>query len=421
MRPIKVLGIGALCSFIISVCADETKSVMTDGKAGVISQLRGLMQPSAGLKEEVATTEDKPYLQVIRGGDNRSTLVYRCRNTKSKSIIDSIESVISRSGTVEESKDENMLVINDTSEKVEEVRQVIAALDVTVPQVLVEAKVIEVYTQDQLEKEIEWDYNKGTRLDGGQEGITSFPAAATQPAVFDFSPFSAGISGSYHRLHYFMKWLQTVNDAKILSSPNLTVSLGSTASIVTGEDLPIQSTSTTGSTVNTDIKYKRTGIQLQVTPIRINSNSVRLSVTPEVSTVTRYENFNETRTPVVSIRNVKTELSVRDGEIIMLGGLYSSEELNNEKKVPFLGDIPFLGWLFTSVDKSTVLKQLVFFLKVTIIDKSSDTFVDLERNATELREASEIMKNSAELYPTKKNLEKKSAEGNDEKPAVEVK
>lgn len=406
MGFIKKLG---LCSIIslFSVYADQ-EAVMTKSKAGVISQLRGLMQPSSKLEEELVS-DDKPYLQIIKSEDDRSTLVYRCRNTKGKSIVDAVESVISRVGTVEESKDENMLVINDTNAKINEIRQLITALDVTVPQILVEAKVIEVYTNDQFEREIEFDYNKGAKQPDSTASRFGYDAEGSAlPAQFNFSPFSAGISGSYHRLNYFIKWLQTANDAQILSSPNLTVSLGSTASIVTGEDLPIQSTSTTGSTVSTDVKYKRTGIQLQVTPIRINSKTVRLSVSPEVSTVTRYEELNDTRTPVVSVRNVKTELTVRDGEVIMLGGLYSSEELKTEKKVPYLSDIPLLGWFFTSVDNTTVLKQLVFFLKVSIINDSKDTFADLDQNAEDMRKAGEIIKDSNSLFPIKEKEEETS-------------
>ena len=412
MGFIKSLG---LCSIVtlFSVYADE-EAVMTKSKSGVISQLRGLMQPSSKLEEELVS-DDKPYLQIIKSEDDRSTLVYRCRNTKGKSIVDAVESVISRVGTVEESKDENMLVINDTNAKINEIRQLITALDVTVPQILVEAKVIEVYTNDQFEREIEFDYNKGAKQADATASRFGYDAEGSAlPAQFNFSPFSAGISGSYHRLNYFIKWLQTANDAQILSSPNLTVSLGSTASIVTGEDLPIQSTSSNGSTTNTSINYKRTGIQLQVNPIRINDKTVRLSVTPEVSTVTRYESIEQngtnTNIPVISVRNVKTELTVRDGEVIMLGGLYSSEELKTEKKVPYLSDIPLLGWFFTSVDNTTVLKQLVFFLKVSIIDNSTETFADLDKNASDMRKAGEIIKDSKSLFPAKEKEEKTETE-----------
>lgn len=408
MGFLKRLG---LCSIftLCSVYADQ-KAVMTNGKAGVISQLRGLMQPPSQLEEELVC-DDKPYLQIIKSEGDRSTLVYRCRNTKGKSIVDAVESVISRVGTVEESKDENMLIINDNNTKIDEIRKLITALDVTVPQILVEAKVIEVYTKDQLEREIEFDYNNGEKNSDLRLG---YDPSGSGPAQFNFSPFSAGISGSYHRLHYFINWLQTANDAKILSSPNLTVSLGSTASIVTGEDLPIQSTSSNGSTTNTSINYKRTGIQLQVNPIRINDKTVRLSVTPEVSTVTRYESIEQngtnTNIPVISVRNVKTELTVRDGEVIMLGGLYSSEELKTEKKVPFLSDIPLLGWFFTSVDNTTVLKQLVFFLKVSIINDSKDTFADLDQNAQEMRDAGKIIKDSKALFPVEEQEEKTKTE-----------
>lgn len=340
-------------------------------------------------------TPQPAYKKIIEKGDV-TVLIYRSRFVESKELVNSVESVISAVGMVEEVPDKNLLVVTDTAERIEHISAMIDAMDIMVPQVLVEAKVVEVFTNNQFNRELEMAFNKGTLLDTSlpQEGIEGFPFAGNQPTVIDFSPFSAGISGQVDRFRFFLNWLSTSSDAKILSSPNLTVSLGNTGSIVTGEDLPIQSTSTTGSTVNTDIKYKRTGITLNVTPVRINNDLVTLNVNPEVSTVVRYEQFGgdtQIRVPVVSVRNVKTELNVQDGEIIMLGGLYSSEELNTEKKVPFLGDLPFVGPLFTSIETRDQMKQLVFMLKVRILSRGIDSVVDVGQSARELNKVSDYM------------------------------
>ncbi len=388
---------------LLSLYSEAAK--MTPGKVRVISELQSLMNTTPIATKTIKShIPDTPYLQIIESTEGKSSLIYRCRNTGSRSIVDILENISSRSGRVEESRDENMIFFHDTNAKVAEAQKIILALDVSTPQILVEAKVIEVYTNNNKEKEFSFDYNKGEVWSPAtQLGTMKFPASGGQPDVLDFSPFSLGINGSINRFHFFLKWLTTTNDAKILSSPNLMVALGATASIVTGDDLPIQSTSTTGSTVNTDVKYRRTGIQLFVTPTRINSNTVKLQVSPEVSTVTKYETLgsdeNQTSVPVISVRNVKTELTCENGEVIMLGGLYSSETLKTVKKVPYLGDIPYLGWFFTSTSDSTVLKQLIFFLKVTILDSSSGALVDIGHNAMVLQEAGEILEASEAIFP----------------------
>ncbi len=406
------------CSLFLSLNAFAEEGDMTPGKARVISQLQGLLTSSPIARMSVkAKQAEKAYLQIIKGSDGNSSLIYRSQNVQSRSLVDILENISSRAGRVEECRDENLIFFYDNDKKIDEARKILGALDVLTPQILVEAKVIEVYTNDKKEKEFSFDYNKGKKHSGTQEGIVGFPASGSQPTVIDVSPFTSGIDGSIDKFHFFLNWLTTTNDAQILSSPNLTVSLGSTASIVTGDDLPIQSTSTTGSTVNTDVKYRRTGIQLFVTPIRINKNSVKLQVNPEVSTVTKYESLGETKVPVISVRNVKTELTVNDGEIIMLGGLYSSEKLKTVKKVPYLADIPLLGWFFTSNLDTVVLKQLIFFLKVTILNGEKSSLVDIEENAEALQKSGELLEKSRIFHardPEPKK-EKESGDLNEEK------
>ena len=397
MRMIAVvLLLGVTLSMAASTEGDQQKN-----KQNVINQLEQLFQREP-VKPRIFLDDEEPYLKVVSGSAGNSTLVYMCRYSDCKEVSDGLEAVISRNGLIEEAEDKNMVVVSDTDEKIQEIKQVIVAMDVPVPQILVEAKVIEVYTTDQYDQQLMFDYNQdsdtlgvGANAYGGGVDIDKL----NKGDMFNFSPYSLGVSGQINNFGFFFDWLKTANNAKILSSPNVVVSLGSQGNIVTGDDLPIQSTSTTGSTVNTDIKYKRTGITLDVSPVRINKNTVKLKVNPQVSTVTRYEKFNDLNIPVVSIRDVETELTVRNGEIIMLGGLYSTEELTEEKKVPLLSDIPLLGELFKSRNDTTQIKQLIFFMKVNIVENSASTFVDVEDNASKMRSAGETIKASKQLFP----------------------
>ncbi|HPN84927.1 MAG TPA: type II and III secretion system protein, partial [Victivallales bacterium] len=204
----------------------------------------------------------------------------------------------------------------------------------------------------------------------------------------------------------------TARDARILSSPNLVVDLGTTASMITGEDVPIIQTQVNGGTVTTSTLFKRIGVKLNVTPLIINKDSVRLKINPEVSSIIRYEPFTQNNltvnNPVVAIRNIDTELFAADKDVVLIGGLYSNEKIRSTRKTPFVSDLPLLGELFTALDESDVKKQLVFFLKINILE-ADQTFVtyDLEEAAGQIKEIGQEIRDSEKLFPDPKKSTKK--------------
>jgi pilus assembly protein CpaC len=194
----------------------------------------------------------------------------------------------------------------------------------------------------------------------------------------------------------------------VLSSPNLIVDLGTTASMVAAEDVPILQTQVTGTSVTTSTLFKRIGVKLNVTPVIINDDSVKLLINPEVSSIIRYEPFTQNNitvyNPVIAVRNINTELTAGDNEIILLGGLYSNAVLKNTKKTPVLGDLPgIFGDLFTALDLTDVKKQLVFFMKIGILKKTGtkDGFVGykIDKSANDVKDISDSLHQDKELFP----------------------
>ena len=364
-------------------------------KSRVLKELEQLLIRPEKVNQGKTVSAEPAYMKTLPAEEGKSTLIYRCRHTKARNLVDILESIVSTTGTVEESSEKNMIVINDTNKKVEEVKRMLPSLDIYVPQILVEAKVVEVFIDESNEHEFEFDINN---------------TGAKQEDQLNFFPFTTtGINGSYNRFYAFLRWLKTARDAKILSSPNLTVGLGATASIITGEDLPIPSTQSVSGTISTSIDYKRIGVKLNVTPELINKDMAKIRVNPEVSTVVREVEIEQaggqtSKTPVISVRNINTELTVKNGELIMLGGLYSSKEKTTVKKVPYLGDIPYLGWFFRSESESTELTQLIFFLKITILEEgevNGTSLIDIGKQARELHKIGDTVKKSDEIFGTK--------------------
>jgi len=119
----------------------------------------------------------------------------------------------------------------------------------------------------------------------------------------------------------FVRLLLTRGKAKILSSPNLLVSAGSEASIITGQEVPVQSATVIGTSSNITTQFKRVGIKLRVGLLQITNDTARIELNPEVSTVTSFvnsgtagDNSQVISNPVIAIRNVTSTLSLKDGE-----------------------------------------------------------------------------------------------------------
>ncbi|MFZ2653657.1 MAG: type II and III secretion system protein [Victivallales bacterium] len=417
--------------------AEEEKVPKTDkeresDKENVIRKIEDLLVPTSHLIQEGKDSPEMvPYLKIVSGADNRSTVIYRCRNVKSKSIVDAMEGMVSTSGTVEESADQNMVVINDVSTKTEDFKNALIAMDVKNPQVLVEAKIVEVLVDEGMQRDVQVEYRKFDAKKGLTSTYGYSLSAPTQNPLpdqgsgFNFYPYSKGsASGSLKDLNLFVKWLKTTRDAKVLSSPNLIVDLGTTASMVAGEDVPIIQTQVNGGTVTTSTLFKRIGVRLNVTPVLINEDSVKLIINPEVSSITRFESSTQNNivvnNPVIAIRNINTELTAGDNEIILLGGLYSDEIIKSTRKTPVLGDMPgIIGDLFTALELTDVKRQLVFFMKISIIRKTGtkDGFLgyDINKSADDVRDIEESIYKDKDLFPVTNLRDSREVKENKEK------
>ncbi len=427
-RVIFILLLGVAAAVIGAEKADKKKK---KNVTSVVQSLEKLLKPNDLLTNLKKARKAPPYLKVIKGKEDRATIIYRCRYTTAKSLTDGLDSVVSGTGYVEISEAQNMIIINDESAKIDELRESLVAMDIITPQVLVEAKVVEVLIGEGMQRDLSLNY---TAYDKGQDltstgGITTTvpgqsAADAGKGTSFDWFPYTSGTtSGDYQNFNATLQWLLTSKDAKVLSSPNLVVSLGSTASIVTGQDVPIQSLSTTSSTTNITTEFKRVGVKLDVTPLIINKNSVNMQVNPEVSNIQSYESITQGETtysvPVIAIRNIDTELSLVDGQILMIGGLYLATESENLEKTPFLSDVPLIGPMFTGKNVKKEWTQLIFFLKVNILSDTEMSKVivyDPAKEATTLEKMGNIIKDSKQIFPHRKesSLEKIKREFIDE-------
>ncbi|WP_176011872.1 type II secretion system protein GspD [Victivallis sp. Marseille-Q1083] len=357
----------------------------------VYEQLEALLTPASLDKKILKQRENvQPYLKVIPNADGTdlqeatSTLIYQCRFTDAAELAKSVESLVDN-GYVESNPSQNMLVLKEKSSRINEIKEAVLAMDIPAPQVLVEAKVVEILFNDGMQRNLGVMFNQakeGETGTGSPTDLNSSLGASTsvlgsnapnQGAMMDWYPYVNG----KENIKLSFQWLLNAQDAKILSSPNIVVSRNQDATINTGQDIPIQTLQTTASGNQVATTFKNVGVTLKVEPKLIDGNTVSLVIYPQVSNVLQYQkvtqgtdasgNAMSFQVPVISVRSVKTELTMESGQVVMMGGLYSNREVLMQERIPFLSDVPYIGELFTSKSRTKEIVQLVFVLRVHII------------------------------------------------------
>ncbi len=217
-------------------------------------------------------------------------------------------------------------------------------------------------------------------LDGGEEtGIgAGFNSFANPPSLSGFLLSLQGVHDDI-RVDGVISLLQTVGSAELISSPTVTVLNGHRAQLTTGNKIPIFEASGNVNNPNVTTKFEPTGVTIEMVPFIVSEDLVRIDVSIDVSSQTGAVPFNisgtEVSSPIISQRAAGTTVHVYSGQVFAVGGLKSSTQIENITKVPLLGDIPILGWLFKS--RSTRKQNTEILLMVTpIIKIPSETLIN---------------------------------------------
>jgi general secretion pathway protein D len=288
----------------------------------------------------------------------------------------------------------NSLIIMAAPEDYERIRSIIELLDIKRKQVYVEAAIMEMSMDKTRELGIEFRSTQafgpglntvggGTLLDTG--GISTFaanPLNVTGLAVGVVRGTVTLGGATFLNVGAMLRALQQDSDVNVLSTPNILTMDNQEAKIIVGENVPfITGTSqTTGGNVQVTIERKDVGITLKLTPHTTESDMVRLDLFQEISSVSREVQVGpDQKTPVTTKRSAETTVMVRDRETVVIGGLITDDILTTERKVPFLGDIPLLGYLFKYQKKQKVKRNLLLFLTPYIL-LDPDTLKSLSDN-----------------------------------------
>lgn len=263
----------------------------------------------------------------------------------------------------------NRLVVVATPGKIEQIRSVINELDVPPVQIMLETEVIEVSTNDLLELGIDWSKitKQSIILTEGPHESSSTDAI---PSEMDFVTGHLAADNIYHQakaLEVALDFLETEGKARVLTRAKLATLNNRKAEIHIGDVIPYTVTGlTSGGTYEVRVEKSEVGVQINVTPRAAGDGHITVLVEPNVSTIVGWKGANED-IPWTKERRATTQVRVLDGQTFMIAGLLSEDETIGVTKVPFLGDIPILGYFFQHHKKEFKNSDLIIKITPTIM------------------------------------------------------
>lgn len=309
--------------------------------------------------------------------------------------------LLSAGGTVKVVKGTNALIINDTREKVDRIKQLIKEHDTAPSQVQIEARIVQANADFARELGIQWGARYAGTIDGkrveytgaknptadstttsytattGLEAVRSTTGAGgtTERGVFPYNvnlpatvgPGSGGALGIYlgsvgdtFMLDMQLSALEGEGKGKIISNPKIITSDNKPAIIKQGTQIPYQTVSQSG----TQTQFVDAVLGLEVTPQVTKDNNVRLKIK---TTKDRPIAVAGSPIPGIDKKEATTEVIVKDGETAVIGGIYEAEESSREDGIPILRHIPIFNWLFKHERTSTTKTELLVFITPRII------------------------------------------------------
>ncbi len=272
------------------------------------------------------------------------------------------------------------LILNDLRHHVNDMLEAIKILDIPTPQVLIEAKIVEISKSFTQELGIQWGLTGeaissapgSLAINGSANANTAADGSAFQVDLRQSTDIAAGSVSGFDLLlggllpgldlNVRLEALEKQGKGRILSSPKVTTADNKEARIRSGKQIPYQVTSAEGNS----IQFVDAELSLTVTPHVTSDNSVYMVIdaTKNAADFTQLVGT----VPTITTKETHTEVLVGNGDTTVLGGIYESASTENKKAVPFLSKIPLLGFLFKSFADSDVITELLVFITPTIIE-----------------------------------------------------
>lgn len=346
--------------------------------------------------EEIAARE-KIELEAVKQVEELAPLITEYMQLKYAkasdlaALLTSEQGLLSDRGSAVVDERTNTLLMKDTASNLEKIREALAMLDVPVRQVLIEARIVVAATSVGEEMGVKWGgagyKNNGsnwTTVGGSQSTIAEGNqilfdrATGTDPSAVDLNSanivnfgvtnaaattFAVGYQTADYLLDLELAAIETDGRAEIVSQPRVITADGQTATIESGTEIPYQEASSSGAT---SVSFKSAVLKLEVTPQITPDDRIIMDLLINQDSVGELTSAG----PSIDTNAVQTQVLVDNGETVVLGGIFRSEEVTSISKTPFFGDLPLIGALFRYKNEYVDKSELLVFITPRLVKDS---------------------------------------------------
>ena len=346
------------------------------------------------------------------------TKIFALNYAKAETLSVSMGELLTCRGKIQFDVRTNQLILTDITSSIKAIADIIEQLDSRTPQIQIEARIIETTIGEDKSLGIDWESKiivdgarrpttfpfsqwgprgglypvpkYGADIEAGEISVTSDFAFTNdlvlhpnEPFEFSSLPLAPGALGEkeyfqfgtldFTGLQATLAALFSKTDTNILSNPKITTLNNQLARITVGTKWPVATYSYSDSTGRWNVsgwEYIEYGILLDVTPTVNEDGYITLDVKPEVSDLTGVVTFEGAEVPIISTKQAEAQVMIKDGETLVIGGLIKDKVIETRKKIPFLGDIPLLGLLFSKKDTEVEKRDLLIFLTPHILKEA---------------------------------------------------
>ena len=337
--------------------AEGAKSILdsykTEGsKVNIVADARMNTLIVTGTNEEIEKLEG-----IISTIDvELLTRTFKIDNAIYKEEIEGIKSMLSiivpEEDRINIDSRQSEIIVKGTEEELVNVQTMIVGLDKRAPQIMMEAKIIEITLDSEKELGIKWTSGGSTDEEGNK--------IQGQITIGEIT-----LGGSFERsglIEATLKALQTEGKTNILSNPKVLTLDGKEAIIETGQQIPLKKIDAEGAE---SIEYKKVGLTLQITPHLSVDGLITMDVFTTINSLgaEQYQGY-----PVINSREEKAIIRAKSGYTVVIGGLITSEEIKSTIKIPLLGDIPIFGDLFKFTHTKNKKTEIIILITTHLLD-----------------------------------------------------
>ncbi len=259
----------------------------------------------------------------------------------------------------------DMITVYDYPERIAQIAKMIKEIDVSPPQIMIDVTILEATLSETTNFGINWE-----KVAGLTNSSFSFTANLENLTA---TAFTANIGND--KLTAAIRAQEGITDTTVLANPKIMALNKQAGYLNIGEERGYTASTTQGQTTTTSVDFLVSGTILKFRPFICDNGFIRMEINPELSTGSLQTDANSTL-PLKSITTVKTNIMVKDGKTIVIGGLFKEDLTNNVTQVPIVGDLPIIGGLFKKTTDTNLRKELVILITPHIITRPEDTLAN---------------------------------------------